>query len=102
MSDNPTSNGHNQEFALHKQNQPEVARVACAECGNALEIIESPYTVLNSLTHSVLIVEHKDAIICGGCGAVYTTGINARAKPVVSLILVKQAERRILTPADLM
>lgn len=94
-------NGHSDEIPFHTA-APEVAHIPCAGCGELLEIIEQPFTVMNSLTHSVMIVEHKDAIVCGNCGAVYTTGINPKAKPVTTLITVKKPVRRIITPADIM
>jgi hypothetical protein len=96
MADN--QNGHNNEIPFRVQPELEVAHIPCASCGNLLEIIEQPFTVMNGLTHSVLIVEHKDAIVCTGCGATYCTGINPNAKPVTSLITVKKAERRIVLP----
>jgi hypothetical protein len=96
MSDN---NGRQNDLAHNFPDEPKEALLPCVGCGNMMTIQPTEWSTLNSLTHSVIIATHTDAIVCGACGWIYAIGINADlTQPVFMLLTVKKAESKIIVP----
>lgn len=93
------SNENNNGGVPFQVYQPKVAHLPCQVCANVMNVEEPPIRVLNSLTDSVIVIPHTDAIVCGGCGSVYTLAVEVQqARILTSLVVVRKAEPKIIVP----
>ncbi len=75
-----------------------VRGVPCMECGQEIFAATPEFEFLNSAKQSVIVMTHKQPILCTGCGSLYTFQITDASEIHVALACIKKGERKIIMP----